>query len=86
MMATVKELQELFKDDMWIKSPGGRDVLDEHKYQQAFPRSSKRNHESWLTEASRAVECIKMNHLDLADMITEVPNSFFQKNFFFKVN
>ncbi|GKE14947.1 hypothetical protein Tco_1422524 [Tanacetum coccineum] len=59
--AGVQELHKLLKDDdMWIKSSeeeGGRDVLDEDKYQKAFPRSSKRNHimRSWTTESSRAV-------------------------------
>ncbi|GJU14571.1 homeobox-leucine zipper protein ROC8 [Tanacetum coccineum] len=45
--AGVEELHKLLKDDdMWIKSSeeeGGRDVLDEDKYQKAFPRCSKRN-------------------------------------------
>ncbi|GJV94406.1 homeobox-leucine zipper protein HDG11 [Tanacetum coccineum] len=82
--AGVKELHELLKsDDMWIKkSPEGRDVvvLDEDKYQKAFPRSSKRNHISWTTESSRAVAFIQMNHLDLADMITEYAWSFLFPN------
>ncbi|GJX30584.1 START domain-containing protein [Tanacetum coccineum] len=64
--AGVQELHKLLKDDdMWIKSSpegGGRDVLDEDKYQKAFPRSSKRNRimRSWTTESSRAV--IKQLH------------------------
>ncbi|GJY21163.1 hypothetical protein Tco_0393729 [Tanacetum coccineum] len=76
--AGVQELHKLLKDDdMWIKSSpegGGRDVLDEDKYQKAFPRSSKRNRimRSWTTESSRAVVFIPMNHLDLAYMITSV--------------
>ncbi|GJV29772.1 hypothetical protein Tco_1386220 [Tanacetum coccineum] len=60
--AGVQELHKLLKDDdMWIKSfpegGGGRDVLDEDKYQKAFPGSSKRNRimRSWTTESSRAV-------------------------------
>ncbi|GKF62268.1 hypothetical protein Tco_0182322, partial [Tanacetum coccineum] len=59
--AGVQELHKLLKDDdMWIKSSpeggGGRDVLDEDKYQKTFPRSSKRNRimRSWTTESSRA--------------------------------
>ncbi|PWA97882.1 hypothetical protein CTI12_AA024770 [Artemisia annua] len=80
VMAGVKELQELFKDDMWIKSPeGGRDVLDEDKYQQAFPRNTNRN-KSWTTEATRAVAFINKNHLDLADMITEYDWTFLFPN------
>nr|GEX92556.1 START domain-containing protein [Tanacetum cinerariifolium] len=53
VMAGVKELRELFKDGLWIKSSGGGggDVLDEHKYQQAFLRSSNRNHRPWTTKA-----------------------------------
>nr|GEY98083.1 START domain-containing protein [Tanacetum cinerariifolium]GEY98766.1 START domain-containing protein [Tanacetum cinerariifolium] len=53
VMAGVKELRELFKDGLWIKSSGGGggDVLDEHKYQQAFLRSSNQNHRPWTTKA-----------------------------------
>ncbi|GKD29369.1 homeobox-leucine zipper protein HDG11 [Tanacetum coccineum] len=86
MKAGVQELHKLLKDDdMWIKSSeeeGGRDVLDEDKYQKAFPRSSKRNHimRSWTTESSRAVTFIPINHLDLAYMITAYAWSFLFPN------
>ncbi|GKA82006.1 homeobox-leucine zipper protein ROC8 [Tanacetum coccineum] len=47
----------------------GRDVLAQHKYQQAFPWWNKNL--SWTTEASRAFAVVKMHHLDLAERLAE---------------
>ncbi|GJU38796.1 homeobox-leucine zipper protein ROC8 [Tanacetum coccineum] len=48
----------------------GRDVLAQHKYQQAFPWWNKNL--SWTTEASRASVVVKMHHLDLAEWLAKV--------------
>ncbi|PWA98541.1 START domain-containing protein [Artemisia annua] len=78
VVAAVHELRELFKyenNDLWIKSEEGRDVLVQHKYQQAFPwwynNENKNNSLSWTTEASRASALVMMDHLDLAFMLAE---------------
>ncbi|GJV40430.1 START domain-containing protein [Tanacetum coccineum] len=65
---TLRQLTE--KDEFWIKSEEeGRDVLVQHKYQQAFP--FWKNNSSWTTEASRASALVKMHQLDLAQRLAE---------------
>ncbi|GJZ63033.1 homeobox-leucine zipper protein ROC8 [Tanacetum coccineum] len=65
---TLRQLTE--KNDFWIKfEQEGRDVLAQHKYQQAFPWWNKNL--SWTTEASRASVVVKMHHRDLAERLAE---------------
>ena len=75
---TLRQLTKNEKNDFWVKSEDdGRDVLVQHKYQQAFPwwsnnKNKNTSSSSWTTEASRASAFVKMDHLDLADTLAKV--------------
>ncbi|PWA76971.1 homeobox-leucine zipper protein ROC8 [Artemisia annua] len=83
---TLRQLTKDEKNDLWVKSEDdGRDVLVQHKYQQAFPcwsnnKNKNNSSSSWTTEASRASAFVKMDHLDLADTLVKNEWSYWFPN------
>ncbi|GKF51600.1 hypothetical protein Tco_0148067 [Tanacetum coccineum] len=78
--AGVHTVRELTKNDFWIKSEEGRDVLVKDKYRQAFrfkinTLSSSSSSSSCTTEASRASALVHMDDEDLALMLA-VPSIY----------
>ncbi|GJV56009.1 START domain-containing protein [Tanacetum coccineum] len=69
--AGVHTVRELTKNDFWIKSEEGRDVLVKDKYRQAFrfKINTLSSSSSCTTEASRASALVHMDDEDLALML-----------------
>ncbi|GKC21046.1 hypothetical protein Tco_1023196 [Tanacetum coccineum] len=80
--AGVHTVRELTKNDFWIKSEEGRDVLVKDKYRQAFrfKINTLSSSSSCTTEASRASALVHMDDEDLALMLA-VCGDVFVKDF-----